>query len=103
MLKTRVILSSLLIAALLGSLLIDLHLDRACASFLILVLAGCGAAVEWNRIMARGCPTYPGLLVAAAIAYPAAVWTRIELGWPAVETDALFIHVVGSTGEVPGN
>jgi phosphatidate cytidylyltransferase len=93
LLKTRLIVGTLLIAALLAALWIDLHLDFAYASFSILVLAGTAGAVEWTRIMGEGKSTYPLLLVSAAVLYPVMECLRIVKAWSGHGSDALFISI----------
>ncbi|MBU0754908.1 MAG: phosphatidate cytidylyltransferase [Planctomycetes bacterium] len=92
--KIRLILGSLLIAVLVSSYLIDRSFEFSYASFAIVVLMGLGAAIEWNRIMGTGHPTYPRILVTAAVAYPLVECTRINLGWDAGLTDVFFLTAV---------
>jgi phosphatidate cytidylyltransferase len=90
-LKTRLIIGTILIAALLGALWIDLRFGSGYASLVLVVLAGVGGAIEWNRIVSRGPGTYPGLLVMAALVYPVLESVRIKMAWPAGLTDFVFL------------
>lgn len=91
MLRTRALLTAAVFAVLLGTLGIDLHFRSTWGSFLLLMLCGTAAAVEFHRLMARTVPTYPALLVAAAVLYPVVERLRIQAGRPGISTDALFL------------
>lgn len=93
MLRTRLVIGALLIAALLLSLWIDAANESPYASFILLVLFGTAGAVEWNRIIPRVGGTYPGLLVFATVLYPFVELLRIREGWPQGRTDFLFLFL----------
>ncbi len=95
MLKTRAVVSSLLLGTLLLLLWIDFHFDfaYAYASFVMLVLVGAMASAEWNRMSSKGAGTYPRILIAAALLYPLAEFVRIRAGLAPGPGDIIFVSV----------
>jgi phosphatidate cytidylyltransferase len=90
-LKKRILVGASLLTALSLACWVDVTLDRAIVSSVVIVLLGLGAVFEWNRFFSGESGTYPLLLYGAGLAYPVLEGARILLDWPAAWIDPVFL------------
>jgi len=96
-LKTRVIVGLSLLTALSLACWVDILIDRAVVSSILIVVLGLAALREWNAFFRERGGTYAPLLYAAGLAYPILAGLRILLGWDFAALEPLFIVAVLAT------
>jgi len=92
-LRTRIIVGSLLLAALGLACWIDVTLQKAYVSSAIIVVLGLMALHEWAAMFRHKGGVYPSLLYLAGIAYPVLEECRILAGWTGAWIDPVFFSL----------
>lgn len=88
--RTRIIVGTLLLAALSLACWLDITLQRAYASSAILVILGFMALREWSCMFRESGGIYSGLLYLAGVGYPVLEGARLVAGWSCDWIDPVF-------------